>query len=191
MTWGSFWSGGFSFFMALWKKMWISLFSLAVVRSLLSKFWALSSIFFLENVNATAGSLSFFLSMSITDIQIFLSWNVDIKHSRAWIKLDLNINIIKINIILRASCLLMKLTNGCFLSHQSCLSIILKVCNDHNYFLFIDHYLIGVTYPCSFGSIPLRWLAFFFLCLQCLIVSLKIYIANRLVNGRYILNKYM
>lgn len=173
MTWGSFWSGGFSFFMALWKKMWISLFSLAVVRSLLSKFWAFSSIFFLENVNATAGSLSFFLSMSITDIQIFLSWNVDIKHSRAWIKLDLNINIIKINITLRASCLLMTLTNGCFFSHQSCLSIILKVCNDHNYFLFIDHYLIGVTSPCSFGSKPLRWLAFFFLCLQCLIVTLK------------------
>lgn len=90
MTCGSFWSGGFSFFIALWKKMWISLFSLAVVRSLLSKFWAFSSIFFLENVNATAGSLSFFLSMSITDIQIFLSWNVDIKHSRAWIHLDLN-----------------------------------------------------------------------------------------------------
>lgn len=75
VTCGNFWSVPFNLRIEEWKKMCISLFSLAVVKSRLWRLLEFSSIFFLEKVKATTGSFSFFLSISITDSQTFLSWN--------------------------------------------------------------------------------------------------------------------
>lgn len=74
LTWGILLSSPFKREMHLRKKMCISAFSAAVVRSTLCKLKMLSSIRRLEKIKATMGSLSFFFNISITDSHMFLSF---------------------------------------------------------------------------------------------------------------------